>query len=185
MSARRANNSDASESGVPHLVRLEALSLHAVFPEGQDAVLETHCRGGDKGKTEAQKAARHFLRPLLCESSPTHSMEKSKLSSEASFLLDFSLPWRFTIFKFSAEKNKKKKRHKRSRLPELLPSAEEVLTVQTHQHRVPLQLGDVDGVHLLIIWGENKKKPKTPPMIRFSEPQTSLICGGTHSFRSL
>lgn len=48
------------------------------------------------------------------------------------------------------------------RLPELLPSAEEVLTVQTHQHRVPLQLGDVDGVHLLIIWGENKKKPQNP-----------------------
>lgn len=109
VSAWRANNSDASEYGVPHLVRLEALSLHAVFPEGQDAVLETHCRG-DKGKTGAQKAARHFLRPLLCESSPTHSMEKSKLSSEASFLLDFSLPWRFTIFKFSAEKNKKRLR---------------------------------------------------------------------------
>lgn len=114
-----------------------------------------HTVGGDKGKTGAQKAARHFLRPLLCESSPTHSMEKSKLSSEASFLLDFSLPWRFTIFKFSAEKNKKRLR---LRLPELLPSAEEVLTVQTHQHRVPLQLGDVDRVHLPIIWGKKKKK---------------------------
>lgn len=29
---------------------------------------------------------------------PTDSMRKSKLSSEASFLLDFSLPCRFTIF---------------------------------------------------------------------------------------
>lgn len=26
-----------------YLVRLEALSLHAVFPEGQDAVLKAHC----------------------------------------------------------------------------------------------------------------------------------------------
>lgn len=41
----RANNSNASEYSVPHLIRLEALSLHAVFPEGQDAVLETHCQG--------------------------------------------------------------------------------------------------------------------------------------------
>lgn len=29
---------------------------------------------------------------------PTDSMRKSKLSSEASFLLDFSFPCRFTIF---------------------------------------------------------------------------------------
>lgn len=41
----RANNSNASEYSAPHLIRLEALSLHAVFPEGQDAVLETHCEG--------------------------------------------------------------------------------------------------------------------------------------------
>ena len=29
---------------------------------------------------------------------PTDSMRKSKVSSEASFLLDFSFPCRFTIF---------------------------------------------------------------------------------------
>lgn len=32
-------------------------------------------------------------------------MQKSKLSSEASFLLDFSLPRRLTIFTFSGERN--------------------------------------------------------------------------------
>lgn len=39
----RTNNSNASEYSDPHLIRLEALSLHAVLPEGQDAVLKAHC----------------------------------------------------------------------------------------------------------------------------------------------
>lgn len=54
---------------------------------------------------------------------------------------------------------------------QMLTSAETVLTVQTHQHRVSLQLGDVDCIHLLISW--RKKKKEHPLMILFSEPQTS------------
>lgn len=37
---------------------------------------------------------------------PTDSMQKSKVSSEASFLLDFSFPCRFTIFTNSLKKEK-------------------------------------------------------------------------------
>lgn len=40
---------------------------------------------------------------------PTDSMQKSKLSSEASFLLDFSFPCRFTIFTNSLKKKKQVK----------------------------------------------------------------------------
>lgn len=36
---------------------------------------------------------------------PTDPIPKSKLSSDASFLLDFNLPWRLTIFKFSVWKH--------------------------------------------------------------------------------
>lgn len=39
----RRDNSNASEYSLPHLIGLEALSLHAVFPEGQDAVLKADC----------------------------------------------------------------------------------------------------------------------------------------------
>lgn len=39
---------------------------------------------------------------------PTDSMQKSKLSSEANFLLDFSFPCKFTIFTNSQEKWKNK-----------------------------------------------------------------------------
>ncbi len=35
--------------------------------------------------------------------SPTESTQKSKLSSDASFLLDFSFPCKFTIFTFSIQ----------------------------------------------------------------------------------
>lgn len=39
---------------------------------------------------------------------PTDSMQKSKLSSEASFLLDFSFPCKFTIFTNSQGKKSTK-----------------------------------------------------------------------------
>lgn len=37
-----------------------------------------------------------------------------------------------------------------------------VLTVQTHQHRVSLQLGDVDRVHLLITCRTGKQNSDDP-----------------------
>lgn len=46
----------------------------------------------------------------LSEILPTDPMQKSKLSSDASFLLDLSRPWRLTIFKFSEGGKKKKKK---------------------------------------------------------------------------
>jgi hypothetical protein len=42
--------------------------------------------------------ATSYPRPAAGEDLPTDSMRKSKLSSDASFLLDFSFPCRFTIF---------------------------------------------------------------------------------------
>lgn len=55
----------------------------------------------------------------MFEGSPTDSMQKSKLSSEASFLLDFSLPWRFTIFKFSVELKQRPKLRSQKRDAEI------------------------------------------------------------------
>lgn len=126
-----------------YLVRLEALALHAVLPEGQDAVLKAHCgRRRVRGQRSEIKRSlklnptpqprtkcpkRELTKPfnrggkqpccsllsltvpyrneqsLISSILPTDPMQKSKLSSDASFLLDFSLPWRFTIFRFSAE----------------------------------------------------------------------------------
>lgn len=84
--------------------------------------------------------------------SPTDSMQKSKLSSDASFLLDFSLPCRLTIFKFSAKRERQKKCVKSDWLSKTCKVL--LLTVQTHQHRVPFQLGDVNCINLLISWRE-------------------------------
>lgn len=156
-----------------YLIRLEALSLHAMFPEGQDAVLKAHCQRRKESVSVHNGRGSHWNtaslirrnndvhfectkspfvsgicnfaghttsfyfyctlasstswefycifcfkvshRSLcasislhrLSKSSPTDPMQKSKLSSDASFLLDFSLPWRLTIFKFSGERENK------------------------------------------------------------------------------
>lgn len=125
-----------------------------MFPEGQDAVLKAHCQKN-----------RHLLVLItfvymigdmeeLSEVLPTVPIQKSKLSSDASFLLDFNRPWRFTIFKFSEENMYQ--RAGRSFTPDYTRVSrdklviEVLLTVQTHQHSVSLQLGDMDCIYLLV-----------------------------------
>lgn len=49
--------------------------------------------------------------------SPMDSIWKSKVSSDDNFLLDFNLPWRFTIFIQPREKPKSLKSIKRGMLP--------------------------------------------------------------------
>lgn len=56
-----------------------------------------HVHITETSKTQCwSRQSQHYLKKK--KDLPTDSMQKSKVSSEASFLLDFSFPCRFTIF---------------------------------------------------------------------------------------
>lgn len=95
--------------------------------------------------------------------SPTESTQKSKLSSDASFLLDFSFPCKFTIFTFSTTTIPQTTFHHNPFFKFLvLNSWHNIhhclhsclrkmmsLTVQAHEYGVSLQLRHVDRINLI------------------------------------
>src|SRR4029434_9515677 len=96
-------------------------------------------------------------------------MQKSKLSSDASFLWDLRSLCRFTIFRFSVDKEKGERgRERRKGLCKswrgsllghghmtniqsspVQSSPGVILTVKAHQHSVPLHLSNIKSIHLM------------------------------------
>lgn len=85
--------------------------------------------------------------------SPMDSIWKSKVSSEDNFLLDFNLPWRFTIFIQPGEKQKSLKSKRREIFS--ADTHRQKLTIQAHEDGVSLQLGHMGDVCLRGIYNTN------------------------------